>query len=204
MVMKMKYPLFFDEVDSILLYDPLSDFLGACEEGKVEMSYLDCVKQAGHSCPTVAGAYLMTMVGLKMLYGSELPQRGNITIGMKGKRTEGAVGVIGNIISFIVGASGEEGFKGIQGNFSRNNLIAYDQPMAGEVTLKRRDNDTSVSLSYDPSMIPGDQRIKPLMGKILQKKASDQEKNLFKALWQERVKDILLTKALRNKMIQVY
>ncbi len=117
--MKMKYPLFFEEVDSILLYDPLSDFLGAFEEGKVEISYLDCVKQAGHSCPTVAGAYLMTMIGLKMLYCSELPQRGNIYVSIKGKRTEGTKGVMGNIISFIVGASGEEGFKGIQEKFSR-------------------------------------------------------------------------------------
>jgi len=199
----MRYPLFFDEVDSILLYDALSDFLGAFEEGKVEIGYLDCVKQAGHSCPTVAGAYLMTMLGLNILYGSELPERGNIHVGIKGKKTEETIGVIGNIISFIVGASGEEGFKGIHGRFSRDNLMAYDQKMAGEVTLRRTDNNISVSLSYDPSVIPGDQRLKPLMGKILQGKASDHEKDLFRELWQERVKDILLTKALRNKMIQV-
>jgi len=203
MVIKMQYPLFFDEVDSILLYDPLSDFLGAFEEGKVEISYLDCVKQAGHSCPTVSGAYLMTIVGLNMLYGSELPQRGNIHVSIKGKNTEGTTGVIGNIISFIVGAGGKEGFKGIQGKFSRNDLMAYDQKMEGEVTLRRTDKNISVSLSYDPSIIPGDQSIKPLMGKILQEKASNQEKKLFKELWQERVKDILLTKELRNKMIQV-
>lgn len=199
----MQTPLFFDEVDPILLYDPLSDFLGAFVEGKIEIGYLDCVKQAGHSCPTVAGAYLMTIVGLKMLYGSELPQRGNIHVSVKGKNTEGTTGVIGNIISFIVGASGEEGFKGIHGKFSRNNLITYDQKMSGEITLRRTDNKRSVSLSYDPSVIPGDQRLKPLMGKVLQGKASDQERNLFKVLWQERVKDILLTKALRDKIIQV-
>ncbi|WP_353049132.1 hypothetical protein [Sulfurovum xiamenensis] len=202
--MKMKYPLFFDEVDTIQLYDPLSDFLGAFEEGKVEIGYLDCVKQAGHSCPTVAGAYLMTMVGLKMLYGTELPQRGNIYVGIKGERSEGTIGVIGNIISFIVGASGEEGFKGIQGRFSRDHLLAYDQKMMGEVTLKRMDNDTSVSLSYDPSVVPGDQRLRPLMGKILQGKASDLEEGIFKELWQSRVKEILLSTELSNKIIQVY
>ena len=200
----MQYPLFFDEVDSILLYDPLSDFLGAFEEGKIEISYLDCVKQAGHSCPTVAGAYLLTMIGLKILYGPDLPRRGNISVSMRGKKSEGTIGVTGNIISFIVGAGGEEGFKGIQGNFSRNNLIAYEQEMMGEVTLKRIDNNTSVSLRYDPSMIPGDQRLKPLMGKVLQGKTSYQEKMLFKELWQKRVKEILLTKTLRNTIIQVY
>lgn len=200
----MKYPLFFDEVESIQLHDPLSDFLGAFEEGKVEISYLDCVKQAGHSCPTVAGAYLMTMIGLKVLYGSELPQRGNIYVGMKGKRTEETIGVIGNIISFIVGASGEEGFKGIQGNFSRDHLIVYDQKMIGQVTLRRMDNDISVSLNYDPSILPGDPRLKPLMVKVLQGKASDQEESIFKELWQKRVKEILLSTELRNKIIQVY
>jgi len=202
--MKMQYPLFFDEVDPILLYDPLSDFLGACEEGKIEMRYLDCVKLAGHSCPTVAGAYLMTLIGLKVLYSSELPQRGNIHVSMKGKRTEGTVGVTGNVISFIVGANGEEGFKGIQGRFSRNNLIAYDQQMAGEVTLRRTDNDLYVSLSYDPSVVPEDPRSKPLMIKVLQEKACDQEKALFKALWQERVKKILLTEALRDSMVRIH
>ena len=76
--------------------------------------------------------------------------------------------------------------------------------MLGEVTLRRIDKNISVSLSYDPSLIPGDQRVKPLMGKVLQGKASVQEKNLFKELWQERVKDILLAKELRNKIIQAY
>ncbi|MGC9350624.1 MAG: hypothetical protein ACP5D3_01405 [Sulfurovum sp.] len=200
----MKYPQFFNEVESILLYDPLSYFLGACEEGKVEIGYLDCVKLAGHSCPTVAGAYLMAMVGLKALYGSELPRRGDIHVSMRDKMGEGTTGVIGNVISFIVGANGEEGFKGIQGKFSRNNLIDYGQPMRGEVTLRRRDTDSSVSLSYDPTVIPGDQRLKPLMGKVLQCKASEQEADLFKVLWQERVKKILLGESVRDQIIKVY
>lgn len=200
----MQYPSFYDDVEPILLYDPLSDFLGAFEDGKVEIGYLDCVKLAGHSCPTVAGAYLMAMVGLNVLYGSELPERGNVHVSMRDKKTDGVSGVIANVISFIVGASGEEGFKGIQGVFSRNNLIDYDQTMMGEVTLERRDNNTSVSLSYNPSMIPGDERIKSLLGKVMQGKASDQEKNLFKVLWQARVKEILISEELRNKIIKIY
>ncbi len=129
------------------------------------------MKQAGHSCPTVAGAYLMAIVGLNLLYGSELPQRGNIHVSVKGEKTEGTTGVIGNIISFIVGAGGEEGFKGVQGKFSRDELIAYDQKMVGDVTLRRTDKDISVSLSYDPSVIPGDQKIKVLDGKSIARKS---------------------------------
>ncbi len=61
----MQYPIFYDQVENIKLYDPLSDFLGAVDKGDIEITYLDCVKLAGHSCPTVAGAYLMALTGLK-------------------------------------------------------------------------------------------------------------------------------------------
>ena len=64
----MKYPEFFERVESITLKDPLAEFLGAFEEGIISFSYLDAVKSAGHSCPTIAGAYLMAREGLKALY----------------------------------------------------------------------------------------------------------------------------------------
>ena len=56
----MSYPSFFDEIESIKVKDPLSNVLGAFEMGEYEFGYVDVVKSAGHSCPTVAGAYLMT------------------------------------------------------------------------------------------------------------------------------------------------
>ena len=59
----MQYPNLFNEIETIKLQDDLSDFLGTFENGMVEFSYLDIVKSAGHSCPTVAGAYIMTLVG---------------------------------------------------------------------------------------------------------------------------------------------
>ena len=52
----MKYPAFFDEVPSISLYDPLAEFLGAAEDGILQYGYVDAVRLAGHSCPTVASA----------------------------------------------------------------------------------------------------------------------------------------------------
>ncbi len=97
----------------------------------------------------------------------------------------------------------KKALKGFKRNFQGDNLIAYDRQMEGEVTLRRIDKDISVSLSYNPSVITGDKRINLLMGKTLQGKASDQERKLFKELWQKRVKEILLTKTLRHKIIQV-
>ena len=50
------------------------------DTGEIEFSYVDIVKSAGHSCGTVAGAYLIALEGLKALYGEELPQRGEIKV----------------------------------------------------------------------------------------------------------------------------
>jgi len=199
----MKYPAFFNKVQSIQLQDPLSNFLGAFEEGKMEISYIECVKLAGHSCPTVAGAYLMALKGLEALYGEQLPQRGSIHVSMRDGEAEGVTGVICNVISFIVGANGASGFKGLNGNFSRNNLVSYNVPMEGEVKLTRLDTDESVTLSYNPSMIPADAMMQPLMGKCMQGLASEGERKQFGKLWQARVEKILLGTENWDKMISI-
>jgi len=200
----MHYPTFFDQVPAISLQDPLSDFLGAFDEGKMQISYLECVKLAGHSCPTVAGAYLMALKGLEKLYPDTLPQRGSVRLAMREDETDGVTGVIGNVIAFILGANGAGGFKGIQGKFSRNNLVSYRVPMAGEVTMTRIDTDTRVTLSYNPSMVPADPMMKPLMGKCLQGMATKEEKQMFGKLWQQRVEAILLSPALWDEMITIH
>jgi len=199
----MQYPDFFDKVQSIQLQDPLSNFLGAFEEGKMEISYIECVKLAGHSCPTVAGAYLMALKGLEALYGNQLPQRGSIHVSMRDGEAEGVTGVICNVISFIAGANGASGFKGLNGNFSRNNLVSYNVPMEGEVKLTRLDTNESVTLSYNPSMIPADAMMQPLMGKSMQGLASEGEKKQFGKLWQERVAKILTSENLWDQMITI-
>jgi len=199
----MQYPTFFDEVQSIQLQDPLSNFLGAFEEGKMEINYIECVKLAGHSCPTVAGAYLMALKGLEALYGDQLPQRGSIHVSMKAGEADGVTGVICNVISFVAGANGIGGFKGLNGNMSRNNLVSYDVPMEGEVKLTRVDTNESVTLSYNPSMVPADAMMQPLMGKCMQGLASEGEKKQFGKLWQERVEKILLSENLWDQMITI-
>jgi len=199
----MKYPSFFDEVQPIQLHDSLSHFLGAFENGDLEITYLDCVKLAGHSCPTVAGAYLMALKGLEALYPNQLPQRGRIKVEMRDALTHGVTGVVGNVISFIAGASGSGGFKGIQGNFNRSNLIAYDAPIQSEVRLTNLDTNESVELDYNPSSVPPSPEMQPLMGKALQGKATAEELSRFGQIWQERVEKILLSKELWDNMITV-
>jgi len=190
----MNYPSFFDHVEPISLQDPLSNFLGAFVDGKLDIDYLDCVKLAGHSCPTVAGAYLMALKGLESLYPDMLPQRGFVKVEMRDGETQGVTGVVCNVIAFITGAGGAGGFKGLQGKMSRNNLISYDTAITREVRLTRIDTGASVEIDYDPSTIPPSAEMQPLMGKMMQQMASDEEKRAFGALWQERVEKILLGK----------
>jgi len=187
----LDYPPFYDAVAPIHLYDPLADFLGATSEGAITISYLDCVKLAGHSCPTVAGAYLMAREGLAQLYPDTLPHRSEILVELSGAEDEGVVGVVGHVIAYITGAGGAGGFKGIGGHFSRNDRLRYSAAFDGDVRLTRIDTRQSVTLRYNPAAVPGNPDMKPLMQKLLSQEASPEEKARFQALWQGRTEAIL-------------
>ncbi len=186
----MNYPNFFDEIESITLEDKLSNFLGAFKDGVIEFNYLDVVKIAGHSCPTVLGAYLMCSEGLKALYKLTLPKRGEIKVEFRNASTEGTTGVVANVISAITAATTNTGFKGISGNFDRRNLLFFEQDISSSVKFTRLDTNESVDVYYDCSSITFEPMVSELMKKIVQKKASDEEKKLFSKLWQDRVEKI--------------
>lgn len=186
----MKYPNFFDTIEPIRLYDPLSEFLGAIDDGIVEFSYLDVVKNAGHSCPTVAGAYLMLQIGLKALYEDQIPERGNIHVSFSDDELSGTTGVIANIFAQVLGATKENGFKGMNGKFSRVHLMDFSKEMESTVRLQRLDSSCNVALSYDPSLVDADPKQKKLLVKIMSNNAILNERDEFKTLWQKRVEDI--------------
>ncbi len=186
----MKHPEFFDAVERIILQDELSDFLGVFENGIMEISYLDIVKSAGHSCPTIAGAYLMTLKGLQALYGNEIPQRGGIRVEFGEGEDAEVTGVIANAVENITGATAVRGFKGIGGRFVRHSLMKFNSAIDSSLRLTRVDNNLSADVYYAPGRFPGDPRIQQLMPLVLQNSASSADKNLFGYLWQERVKEI--------------
>ncbi len=187
----MENPVFYDAISAIELYDPLADFLGTYPQGYVQITYGDCVTLAGHSCPTVAGAYLMAREGLKALYPDTLPRRSEILVELSGAEDEGVVGVVGHVVGYITGAGGLGGFKGIGGQFARNNRLRYGVEYSGDVCMTRMDNGTTVTLRYDPSAVPGDPRMKPLMQRALRGEATPEEIATFQSLWQGRTEAIL-------------
>ena len=186
----MSYPEFFDKVESIKLQDPIADILGAFDKGEYEISYLEVVKAAGHSCPTVAGAYLMTAAALKALYGDERAVRGNVKVEFAESLEEGVAGVIGNVVSHITGATDKSGFKGLGGKFARHSLMHFDTDINSSARFTRVNTQKSVDVFYDPSSVPADPAMMPLMQKTMQGDASKEEMQQFGVLWQERVERI--------------
>jgi hypothetical protein len=188
---KMKYPEFYTHVETIIMRDPLANFLGAFEEGVIEYSYLDVARLAGHSCPTVAGAYLMAARGLKTLFGDELPIRGEINVAMQQSQHEGVCGVIANVFSYITGATQDSGFHGLAGRFDRRQLLSFAQKIPATVRFTRKSNGNSVLVSYDSSFVPSDPNMRVLLSKAISDQANAEEELHFRQLWQSRVEAIL-------------
>lgn len=186
----MNYPKFFNTIETIKLQDPLSNLLGTFENGLIEFSYLDVVKNAGHSCPTVAGAYLLALEGIKALYENDTPDRGEIFVSFSEDSSEGVAGVIANVLSHITGATESLGFKGLNGNFVRHDLMQFNAEISSSIKLQRLDTGKTVELIYNPSSIEQNPQVGTLMQKIMQNIATPEEKKLFGILWQERVENI--------------
>ena len=200
----MSYPAFFDKVPTIQLYDPLGGFLGAFPKGELEINYYDCARLAGHSCPTVASAFLMAGSGLRALFPDSLPRRSQIKVEMKMPKDEGVTGVIAAVISYIAGANDKGGFKGIGGSFARNDLLSFGHAdLQGTVRLSRTDTGASVTLSVDTQSVPGSPDMMPLMQKALQGIATEEERGDFQRLWQSRVEAMLLDTVLQNNIIDI-
>ncbi len=187
----MNYPLFFDDVETITLFDPLSQVLGSFEDGKIIFTYKDIVKLAGHSCPTVGGAYLMTLRSLEALYKDSLPVRGQIKVEFKEDEKDGVAGVIGNVISDITGATQTSGFKGLNGKFARHSLMFFNAKIDSSARFTRIDTGKSIDVYYNPNIVPPSPQMQPLMQKVMTQTATPDEIKAFGKLWQERVEKIL-------------
>ncbi|MDO5667038.1 MAG: FmdE family protein [Alcaligenaceae bacterium] len=187
----MSFPAFFEHAPSIRLRDPLAQFLGSAKDGILQYSYGEIVKLAGHSCPTVAGAYLMTINALKKLYGEDLPERGAIKVAFRDSQQDGVTGVIANVVSFITGATTDTGFKGLRGKFDRRNLLSFDNSIEGLIKFQRVDTGAEVTVDFNSSIVPAPPGLFPSLLHALEGPATEQEKQDFAAAWQGRVEQIL-------------
>ncbi len=200
-------PAFFDAAPAIVVHDALAEFLGAAHEGIVEYRYADAVKLAGHSCPTVAGAYMMARAALRALYPdpSQLPERGEIRVDCREPRDAGVAGVIASVLGLITGAAGDGGFRGIGGRFVRRDRMFFGQPVAaGEVRFTRLDDRRAVEAGLRLERVPGDPRMASAMSRSLGGDPRSAEAALFRELWQDRVRRILVDHADDPELVEIH
>ena len=188
----MQTPAFYDQVRRLTVYDPLAEFLGAAENGGIEYAYLDAVKLAGHSCPTVAAAYWMTLKALTHLYPDSLPERGGIRVEFRQDQLSGVTGVIANVVALLTGATHDTGFKGLAGRFDRRQLLYFSADVVEEIRYTRFDTGQAVEVSAQLQSVPFAPQTIELMQKCLNGSASPQETAEFRECWQARVRAVLL------------
>ena len=202
----MTLPSFFDEAPGITVRDPLAALLGASSDGLIRYGYADAVRLAGHSCPTVAAAWLMILAGLAWLYGDELPVRGDIEAHMRDPRDQGTTGVIASVVTLVTGAAAEGGFPGIgpAGRHARRGLLHFDAPVDGTFALRRRDTGAGVVVDIDTARVPHDPAMRRLMPVVLSDAVSPADAARFAELWQDRVRRMLIDHADDPKLVHVY
>lgn len=199
----MATPAFFEQVPAIVLHDALAELLGAADDGLIEYRYLDAVRLAGHSCPTVAGAWLMTLEALARLYPGETPERGRIQVDLRGAADEGAVGVVANVIGLITGAAGGGGFGGIAGHHARRGLLAFGAAIAGEARFTRLDSGKSVEASFSAETVPAHPQLRARMQRALAAEAAPEERGAFASAWQERVARIFAAHRAGARLVRL-
>ncbi len=183
----MNYPKFFDEIEHIVLRDELSEFLGSTEGGVIDISYPEIVKMSGHSCAVVSGAYLITQKGLKELFGTEMPKRGEIKVELR-DTLEDNTGVTAMVLMNITGATTDTGFLGLpNGKFNRRNLLFFGADITGDVRFTRLDTGKSVDVSYLPGKVVNP---KEVLMTAVGPDATEESKRTFPVRWQEMVKTI--------------
>ncbi len=188
----MNFPAFFDAVPCLQVRDPLAEFLGAAEGGVLEYAYADVVRLAGHSCPTVAAAYVLGCRALAALYPDALPERGGVSVSLADALDQGVTGVTASVLTLLTGATGDGGFKGIGGRFVRRGLLDFNSEQTQSIRITRLDNGAAVDVDSDLSHVPADPDLSGLFGRCARGDADAAERRRFGDLWQERVERILL------------
>lgn len=190
----MSFPPFFEQVPAITMFDPLTRFLGA-GDGTIRYTYADAARLAGHSCPTIAGTWLMLRAGLARLWPEGAPLRGAIHVYFPDDEEDGTTGVMAAVASLVTGARGFDGFKGIAGRFDRRGLLHFAASVPGALGLKRVDTGAAVALRFDAMVVPSEPEMRSLLQRWADGTAEPGEEERLGALWQDRVRRILVDHA---------
>lgn len=202
--MNVNFPDFYEQAPVVRTRDPFAAVLGAAQDGRLDYHYLDAVRLAGHSCPTVAGAFLIGRAALATLYPNEPAERGNIAVHMPAPEDDGVTGVMAQVLTLLTGAAAGNGFQGMRGRFRRKGLLSFAQQREGEaIIFTRLDTRASVAVTLNVSLIPADPAQGERLMAILQDCADAAQQTAFADAWQERVRRLLLEFADDARVISV-
>ena len=189
----MNFPDFYSQAPVVHTFDGLAQLLGAADGGLLDYCYADAVRLAGHSCPTVAGAFLSGRAAMRALYPDGPAERGMIEVAMPAPAHHGTTGVVAQVLTLLTGAAADNGFQGLGGRYARNGLLSFAGRHESEaIGFRRRDTGETVSVQLDITPVPGDPQMRDLLTAIVQDSASDAQKQDFARIWQDRVRRMLL------------
>jgi len=191
----MNLPDYFDEVPRLRVQDPLARVLGCAEDGVLEYGFGDAVRLTGHACVAVASAYWLTWLALEQLYPDGLPQRGGIKVEFRDDARSGGNGVIATVVQMLTGAAGSSGFKGLGGRFSRAGLIRVKPDLMMALRFTRLDTHAAVDVGVDTTSLPMPPELERLVALLSAGRLAPQDEAALGALWQARVRTLLLARA---------
>lgn len=141
----------------ILVHEPFAEFLSADkEEYSFPISLLDVVRFAGHACPSMVGAFVISQRAVQELFpDTGVLIRGQVAVELGSSVDRGATGPISNVFSMIFGAWDKSGFGGIQGNFVRRGLLSYDVSdlLPGTYRFRHLETGKTIEIFYDSSQV---------------------------------------------------
>ncbi|MCC6146529.1 MAG: hypothetical protein IT308_03065 [Anaerolineaceae bacterium] len=195
---------YISQVPPILMVEPYYKIFG---QSKVAVPYYyeEAVKLSGHSCGATAGAWIITKKALEALYPEgELPVRGQIAVKAPGAEDEWFVGVFGEIIASITGASPKTGFIGAEFGetndlFVRQNKMIYPDAPTGTLPPKmewiftRLDTGREVGVNFNLAVItPIATEERQAMGaKLAKGAATPEEAGDYVKYWNDRALFVL-------------
>ncbi len=141
----------------IKIYEPFAEYLMADrDEFEFTISLLDVVRFAGHACPAMVGAFLISQRAINELFPNDQTCiRGQVAIELGTTVEQGATGPISNVFSMIFGSWEKSGFGGLGGKFVRRDLLKYsssDLPK-GTFRFHNLSSGVKVDITYDPSNV---------------------------------------------------
>ena len=92
----------------------------------------------------------------------------------------------------LTGAAGGSGFKGLGGRFSRAGLIRNRPDLVLALRFTRLDTHAAVDVGVYTSTLPGQPELDALVALLSSGKATTEEEHTLGALWQKRVRSLLL------------